>query len=123
MKKGFTLIELLIVIAIIGILAGVILVSTSSARNKAQVASGLQSLKSLMAYSIDCINRDGTVNSVIAPLPGDPLCDAETDILFPEMPTGCSYANGTATTIVANCGSPIVVITCDFGNGGDCQQS
>ncbi len=38
-QKGFTLIELLIVIAIIGILASIILVSLQSGREKAKVAS------------------------------------------------------------------------------------
>lgn len=43
-RKGFTLIELLIVIAIIGVLASVIIVSTSSARSKAKDSKVKQSL-------------------------------------------------------------------------------
>lgn len=46
-KRAFTLIELLIVIAIIGILAGVVLVSTSSARDSAKDAKRASEIRSV----------------------------------------------------------------------------
>ncbi|EKD58518.1 MAG: hypothetical protein ACD_56C00110G0011 [uncultured bacterium] len=106
--KGFTLIELLIVIAIIGILAGVILVSTSSARSKAndsKFKSYVASLRPALTMACGAGGANVTLSSLAA-VDGSIItgisntttynCDADTGIPItannPGRSAGCNGA-------------------------------
>jgi prepilin-type N-terminal cleavage/methylation domain-containing protein len=118
-NKGFTLIELLIVIAIIGILAGVILVSTNSARSKAKIAAAREVGKSVMPFVAECIASGHIINDPV--VNGGQICSVDKQSNFPDLslsqPTNtCAYSSIPDTSLTIDCG-PDGSTTCEYATG------
>ena len=94
-SKGFSLVELLVVVAIIGILSSIVLVSLGDARARGRLGRAQTQMSSLHSHLIICINEEKTLTSGTPTGGTTVLCP--DSVIYPELPSNWSYG-ATVTT-------------------------
>ncbi len=115
-SSGFTLVELLLVMAIIGILAGAVMVGISTSRKRAKVTATLKTANNITAELADCYLNNKNVSGASA---GTQICSGAGD--WPDISDkSCTYTPGynvNTNVLTIDCLTGYATITCDVAKG------